>query len=45
MEVFSIQAGKPIRKRLLGQPRHTWKDNITHRIGLQFFPFHVVLKK
>ena len=26
--VFKILTGKPTGKRLLGRPRHRWKDNI-----------------
>jgi hypothetical protein len=31
--VYRVLVGKPERKRLLGRPRHRWKDNI--RMDLQ----------
>jgi hypothetical protein len=30
---YSISFGKPVRKRLLGRPRHRWENNIKLEIS------------
>jgi hypothetical protein len=37
---YNILVGKPERKRLLGRPRHKWKDNI--RMDLREIVWEVV---